>query len=347
MLDIEYNPYGATCYGLAPGGMSGWIADFSNTVHARTGRYPTIYSTRDWWNRCTGANPGFARNNPLFVANYATSPGTMPAGWGFQTIWQYSDRGVFPGDQDVFNGSLAQLRTFASAADHSPPPPPTPIGSYYSHLGGATSFLGVSVGGEYSVPGGTAQNFQNGRIYYSPLTGAHAVHGAILDRYLVAGGPLGRLGLPTTDELTTPDGLGRFNHFIGSGGSSIYWTPATGAHEVQGVIRAHWAARGWERGPLGYPTTDETATPDGVGRFNHFTGTAGSSIYWTPARGAHDVRGAIRQRWAGTGWERGPLGYPATDQYVVAGGRQSDFVHGSLRWDSTTRDVRMISQPAP
>jgi hypothetical protein len=36
MLDIEYNPYGATCYGLAPGGMSGWIADFSNTVHART-----------------------------------------------------------------------------------------------------------------------------------------------------------------------------------------------------------------------------------------------------------------------------------------------------------------------
>ena len=52
---------------------------------------------------------------------------------------------------------------------------------------------------------------------------------------------------------------------------------------------------GWERSFLGYPLTDETATPDGVGRYNHFQG---GSIYWTPATGAHEVHGAIRGQWA-------------------------------------------------
>jgi hypothetical protein len=37
----------------------------------------------------------------------------MPAGWSRQTIWQYNSQGTFPGDQDVFNGSYADLRRFA------------------------------------------------------------------------------------------------------------------------------------------------------------------------------------------------------------------------------------------
>jgi len=75
------------------------------------------------------------------------------------------------------------------------------------------------------------------------------VHGAILTEYLIAAGGPAVYGLPLTDETTTPDGVGRFNHF--QGGRSIYWTPATGAHAVYGAIRAAWAARGWERGPVG------------------------------------------------------------------------------------------------
>src|SRR5674536_378828 len=75
--------------------------------------------------------------------------------------------------------------------------------------------------------------------------------------------------------MGTPDGVGRYNHF--SKGGSIYWTAATGAHEVHGNIRAEWAATGWETGPTGYPVTDELGTPDGVGRFNHFS--KGGSIY--------------------------------------------------------------------
>ena len=114
MLDIEYNPYGATCYGLSQSGMRSWIAAFSNEVHARTSRYPTVYTTTDWWTTCTGNWSGLGATNPLFIARYASSPGTLPAGWGFWTFWQYADSGVFPGDQDYFNGAYDRLQVLAT-----------------------------------------------------------------------------------------------------------------------------------------------------------------------------------------------------------------------------------------
>ncbi|WP_079198229.1 lysozyme [Streptomyces sp. CB03911] len=112
-LDIEYNPYGATCYGLSQSAMVNWIRDFSNTVHSRTGRYPTIYTTTNWWSTCTGNNAGFGATNPLWVARYASSVGTLPAGWSYQTIWQYADSGTLPGDQNWFNGAYDRLQALA------------------------------------------------------------------------------------------------------------------------------------------------------------------------------------------------------------------------------------------
>jgi GH25 family lysozyme M1 (1,4-beta-N-acetylmuramidase) len=121
-LDIEYNPYGATCYGLSQSAMVSWIRAFSNEVHTRTGRYPTIYTTTDWWTQCTGNNSSFGTTNPLWIARYSSSPGTLPAGWSGQTIWQWADSGVFPGDQDTFNGTLTQLQAFARGDAYTPPP---------------------------------------------------------------------------------------------------------------------------------------------------------------------------------------------------------------------------------
>ena len=113
-LDIEYNPYGATCYGLSQASMRSWIADFINTYHSRTGRWAVIYTTTDWWTSCTGNYSGFASNNPLWIARYSSSVGTLPAGWGFYTFWQFASSGTFPGDQDVFNGSSARLTALAN-----------------------------------------------------------------------------------------------------------------------------------------------------------------------------------------------------------------------------------------
>lgn len=103
-------------------------------------------------------------------------------------------------------------------------------------------------------------------------------------KYQELGGAGGFLGSPRGSEKDTPDGRGRFRHFEGG---SIYATLETGAHEVRGGIRQKWAELGWERGFLGYPTTDETPTPDGRGRFNHFEH---GSIYWTPEGGARERR---------------------------------------------------------
>jgi hypothetical protein len=105
-------------------------------------------------------------------------------------------------------------------------------------------------------------------------------------------------------------GVGYVRYFEGC---DIYYSDATGPHEVHGDIRAKYNALfGWYLGVLGLPITDETGTPDGVGRFNHFVS---GSIYWTPDTGPMMVKGKIRDLWASQGWERGPLGYPVNDEY--------------------------------
>ncbi|MFB9906318.1 lysozyme [Allokutzneria oryzae] len=109
-LDIEYNPYGATCYGLSQAAMVSWIKDFSDTYRSRTGRYPTIYTSTSWWSQCTGNRGDFSKTNPLWVARYAASVGPLPHAWGFYTIWQYSES---PIDQNSFNGAYDRLQALA------------------------------------------------------------------------------------------------------------------------------------------------------------------------------------------------------------------------------------------
>ena len=113
-LDIEYNPYGSSCYGLTHNQMVAWIDDFVTEYAARTHAYPVIYSTTDWWNSCTGASSAFTGLDPIWVANYSVAGGgPLPADWGFYTFWQYADSGSVPGDQDLFNGALDRLKTLA------------------------------------------------------------------------------------------------------------------------------------------------------------------------------------------------------------------------------------------
>ncbi|KAF5356890.1 hypothetical protein D9756_006421 [Leucocoprinus leucothites] len=113
VLDLEYNPNGAKCYGLSASAMVAWVKDFSNTYRSATERFPIIYTTTDWWTTCTGNSAAFGNDNPLWIARYASSIGTLPAGWTFATFWQYADSGPNPGDQDLFNGDVAGLKRFA------------------------------------------------------------------------------------------------------------------------------------------------------------------------------------------------------------------------------------------
>ncbi|WP_369053881.1 LGFP repeat-containing protein [Kineococcus terrestris] len=160
----------------------------------------------------------------------------------------------------------------------------------------------------------------------SPEEPAPCVVGAIAARWAALGGATGVLGRNTTCERTTPRGEARYTHFERG---SVYWSPATGAWEVRGLVHDRWAQLGWETSWLGLPVTGERPTPGRPGAYSHFRG---GSVYWSPATGAQPVRGAIREAWARTGWEAGPLGFPTTDEHGVPGGRESRFQGGRITW---------------
>ncbi|MCW2651298.1 MAG: cold-shock protein [Mycobacterium sp.] len=92
--------------------------------------------------------------------------------------------------------------------------------------------------------------------------------GAIYNRWQATGAMNGPLGAPTTPE-TSGDGptrYVRFNH------GAIYWSPQTGAAPVLGAIYDAWAGQGFERGPLGLPTSGEIEEPEWiVQNFQHGT----------------------------------------------------------------------------
>jgi len=378
--------------GLSPSALITWVHSWLDTITALTGRTPIIYTYPYFWRSAMGNSAGFTRY-PLWIADYngGSAPQTpLIGGWNSWAFWQYTDRGSIPGvstgvDISKFSGDSAALSALANGAAAAQTAPPSAILAHYTAIGGANSYLGQVNGDEYAVPGGRAQNFAGGRVYWSPATGAHAVHGAILAHYLAIGGSSSALGLPTNDESPSADGVGRYNNFVSGG--ALYWSPQAGAHEVHGAIDGKWAQLDWESGPhgypttdeqptadrigryndfqdgsiywnpttgvrsihgaikgkwaqyqwetgfLGYPLTDELTTPDGTGRFNHLQG---GSIYWTPSTGAHSVQGAIKDFWAAQGWELGSLGYPTSDEQSVPGGSQSDFQGGSLFWDAST-----------
>lgn len=112
-LDMEYNPYGSTCYGLSKSGMASWISSFSSRYKTRTGRYPVIYTSNSWWTTCVGTSGNFSATSPLWVARYSSTVGTLPYAWSYYTFWQFADSGTFPGDQNTFNGAYDRLVVLA------------------------------------------------------------------------------------------------------------------------------------------------------------------------------------------------------------------------------------------
>ena len=123
----------------------------------------------------------------------------------------------------------------------------------------ADVFLGYPTSEEIPLRGGVLQRSQGGSMYWSPATGAHALLGAVLDAYGRTSWENGRLGYPVTSEVHLPGGA-----FAAFQRGAVYWSPATGAHVVEGAIRDACASTGWEAGYLGYPTSDEYAVPGGV-----------------------------------------------------------------------------------
>jgi uncharacterized protein with LGFP repeats len=130
-------------------------------------------------------------------------------------------------------------------------------------------------------------------------------------------------------------GLANYGAYRDYERGSAVWSSASGAHESTGAIRSTWLWSGMERGPLGYPTTDEVGGLISGGAYQLYQGGA---IIWSPATGAHTSRGAIGAAWGYTGYESGSLGYPVASEVdgLRNGGASQDFQRGSIVWSGAT-----------
>ncbi|MER5743318.1 GH25 family lysozyme [Streptomyces sp. NPDC002225] len=115
VLDIE-----GSCYGKTAAAMQTWILDFYNRYKARTGRDVVIYTSPSWWNSCTGGWSGMSARSPLWVAHWTTASNpSIPAGFPYWTVWQYSSTGSVSGvsgnvDRDRFGGDRSRLLALAN-----------------------------------------------------------------------------------------------------------------------------------------------------------------------------------------------------------------------------------------
>jgi alkaline phosphatase D len=133
--------------------------------------------------------------------------------------------------------------------------------------------------------------------------------------------------------------------FYSDGGTILFdrTYPATfapGGLTVSGAIGTKYNQSGMV-GLLGQPLTSEHGTYDGVGSWQQFQY---GYIYWHPNTGAHEIHGAILDRWADEGWSQSSLGYPVTDEYGVgtAGDREQEFQAGWIRWYASTATTTLF-----
>jgi uncharacterized protein with LGFP repeats len=200
------------------------------------------------------------------------------------------------------------------------------------------------------VGGGCFQVYEGGSVYWSKATGARIVSGKVLAKWAATRWETGPLGYPTGDTTCGLRDTGCFQTFQKG---AVYSSTTTGAHSVAGAVLTRWAAQQWERGPLGYPTSDTKCGLRDGGCFSTFQDGA---VYSSPATGARIVTGEVRTKWAAQQWERGPLGYPTGDTVcgLPGGGCSGTFQGGSVYWSvgtgartvATAIDKRFIAQGA-
>jgi serine protease len=115
---------------------------------------------------------------------------------------------------------------------------------------------------------------------------------------------------------------------------AVYWSADSGARWVHGGVRSAWHRAGGVNGFLGYPRTGERSNGAGGVHQLFQRGT----VVWSAGTGAAAVRGAIGARWAATGGETGPLGYPLGGERggLAGGGSHQPFERGRILWSPGT-----------
>lgn len=186
----------------------------------------------------------------------------------------------------------------------------TPIEEKYA---GHVEQLGKPSGKEFEIAGGLGQKYEKGHIYWTKATGAHLVTGAIDKK--VDAALLKQIGFPKADAK---DGLKNGGVYQTFAHGSIHWTKATGAHATTGILQKYWKDKGYEKGHLGYPTSDLKVT-DGRAEQTF----QGARLVWAEGYGttefspSGDLRGGVEDLNASDGGDadepgEGPSSEPTT-----------------------------------
>ena len=170
---------------------------------------------------------------------------------------------------------------------------------------------------------GAVQTYENGEIRWSSQGGSHPIWGKILERYKAAETEGRSLGWPLNDEMKDAANGGVFQTFQSA---TAYWHPGSDSYFVHDAIMGTYAYYNWERGELGYPLSDETATANG-GVYQRFQG---GTAYWSPRSGSHAVTSDLLAEYGNHGYERGHLGYPTSEAYWDGNRHKQNFEHGVL-----------------
>lgn len=260
----------------------------------------------------------------------------------------------------LVGSALVTLTAIATtAALLAPSAAASPIGdaeaammAAWEKAGGDGSPLGPRKGDVYPAGDGFELDFDGGKMFFTPATGAKFVYGPILDKYEMLGGPAGSdLGFPAINEvpgLAGPDS--RVATFSASDKPVIFWTPDHGAFVVRGAINAAWDKLGSSGGVLGVPVGDETY--NGEVSAQKFSG---GQVSWNrqtkqfttePPGLADQLKGlqvaidptaAINMAWRAAGGPNGPLGVKKGAQYPIGGdGIVQDFANGKVYFSPAT-----------
>lgn len=97
------------------------------------------------------------------------------------------------------------------------------------------------------------QKFEKGVIVWSPKTKAHAIHGSFSTAWKKQGWNRGLLKYPTSGQQTFKyDKKAKYQSFQ----NGLIVQSKKGTYTVSGSFSTAWKKQGWERGELGYPTSN-------------------------------------------------------------------------------------------
>lgn len=131
----------------------------------------------------------------------------------------------------------------------------------WNSMGRETGTLGAPTTDQQTARNGYGRIslFDHGAVYWSSGRGAKEVHGDIWKRWNALGRETGKMGAPTTDQLTVEwTRVSRFDK------GWLVWSTSTGARPVTSLV-GEYSKRGGPMGDLGVPISDES-TVDGVKR---------------------------------------------------------------------------------